>query len=118
MNNAPPSALVIIPASGADAGNDNQPILLDAVASPGVTSVSIVTNIDRGPAMITAVPTIYGWIAYTQAVNLCNAGCNTGTLPLAVYAVAAIPMGERNESDRQCDVRGDYSRRRLQLRPA
>lgn len=93
VDNAAPSALVIIPANGADAGNDNQPILFDALASPGVTSVTITTNIAHGPQTITATPTIYGWIGYSQAVNLCSTGCVTGSLPLSVYATASYANG-------------------------
>jgi len=86
VNNQPPNSVVVIPASGADAGNDNQPILLDAVASPGVTSVSIWTNLGRGWESNSATPTIYGWIAYTPTVNLCSANCVTGTEPMSIYA--------------------------------
>lgn len=98
VNNPPPSTVVLIPASGADAGNDNQPILLDAVASPAVTSVSIWTNVGRGWETNTAIPTIYGWIAYTTPVNLCSAGCVTGTEPMSIYAVASYPNGSSGTS--------------------
>ncbi|HVA06753.1 MAG TPA: Ig-like domain-containing protein [Acidimicrobiales bacterium] len=93
VNNAPPNAVVIIPANGADAGNDDQPILLDALASPGVTSVSIWSNVGRGWESNPATPTIYGWIAYTTPVNLCSANCVTGTEPMSIYAVASYPSG-------------------------
>jgi hypothetical protein len=93
VNNPPPSTSVIIPANDADAGNDDQGLLFDAVASQGVTSVSIWTNYDRDPGLITAVPTIYGWIVQMPPVNLCSAGCVTGSLPLSVYAVASYPNG-------------------------
>ena len=93
VNNSTPNTVVIIPASGADAGNDNQGIVLDALASSGVTSVSIWWNLGRGREESAASPTIYGWIAYTTPVNLCSAGCVTGTLPMSVYAVASFPNG-------------------------
>jgi hypothetical protein len=93
VNNPPPSTEVIIPANGADAGNDDQPILLDAVASAGVTSVSIWSNVGRGWESSPAIPTLYGWIAYTTPVNLCSASCVTGTEPMSIYAVASYPSG-------------------------
>jgi Bacterial Ig domain len=93
VNNAAPNTVVIIPANGADAGNDDQPILLDAVASAGVTSVSIWSNVGRGWESSPATPTLYGWIAYSTPVNLCSANCVTGTEPMSIYAVASYPTG-------------------------
>jgi hypothetical protein len=93
VNNAAPNTVVIIPANGADVGNDDKPILLDAVASPGVTSVSIWSNVGRGWESDPATPTLYGWIAYTTPVNLCGANCVTGTVSISIYAVASYPSG-------------------------
>ena len=93
VNNGPPNSVVVIPENGADAGNDDQPILLDAVASPGVTSVSIWSNVGRGWESNPASPTLYGWIAHTTPVQLCSANCVTGTEPMSIYAVASYPSG-------------------------
>jgi hypothetical protein len=62
VNNAPPSTTVLIPSSGGILDTADQDVL-DAVASPGVTQVSFDITGDCGGLVVTATPTIYGWIA-------------------------------------------------------
>jgi len=65
VNNPSPSTTVLIPSSGATLNTANKTVF-DAVASPGVTQVSFeFTGVCRG-AVLTATPTIYGWIAVTS----------------------------------------------------
>jgi hypothetical protein len=65
VNNPSPSTTVLIPSSGATLNTANETVF-DAVASPGVTQVSFeFTGVCQG-AVLTATPTIYGWIAVTS----------------------------------------------------
>jgi hypothetical protein len=60
VNNPPPSTTVVYAESGAT----YSPLVLDAVASPGVTSVVFDMSVDGGTgSSVTATPTIHGWIA-------------------------------------------------------
>ena len=74
-------------------GTTISPFFLTLSLSPGVTSVSIWTNLGRGWESNPATPTIYGWIAYTPPVNLCSVNCVTGTEAMSIYAVASYPNG-------------------------
>ena len=62
VNNASPSTTVLIPSSGSTVDSAKQDVF-DASASPGVNQVSFYITGDCGGATLTAIPTIFGWIA-------------------------------------------------------
>ena len=67
VNNPPPSTTVLIPSSGATLTPASQTVF-DAAASPGVTKVSFqFGGVCQSSSVITATPTIYGWIAVVPA---------------------------------------------------
>jgi Bacterial Ig domain len=94
LNNSPPSTSVIIPANGATLDNAKGWIL-DALASPGVTTVSIVgtpTVTGLLPMTFTLTPTIYGWIYQDAAFPPC-AGCVPIDVPVSFQSVASYANG-------------------------
>ena len=68
----------------------------DAVASPGVTTVSFVaTPTAQGfvPETYPATPTIYGWIAIISKGVLPCSGCVPIPVPLSIQSVASYSGG-------------------------
>jgi Bacterial Ig domain len=92
VNNPPPSTTVLIPSSGGTVDTSETQVF-DAVASPGVTQVSIeVTGPATGPTTtLTATPTIYGWIA-THPAYTCP-DCVPIPVPFSIQSVAAYSGG-------------------------
>jgi hypothetical protein len=84
------STTVIVPVNGATL-DDAQGYVLDAVASPGATSV---TFLGDGNAAFTATPTIYGWI-YVSPPNPCIVPslCVPVSLPSTIQSEATYPGG-------------------------
>jgi Bacterial Ig domain len=84
VDNPPPSTTAVIPQNGATL-DSAQGYVLDAVASPGVTHVSIEAVVGGDAFPLTATPTIYGWIVVIPAPQPCNRGhlprlpCNLGS---------------------------------------
>ena len=66
VNNSAPSTTVVQPPSGATLDSANEDVF-DAVASPGVTQVSFDITGECGGIVLTATPTIVGWVAVTPA---------------------------------------------------
>jgi uncharacterized protein YjbI with pentapeptide repeats len=87
----PPSTTVIIPASGATI-DTAQGYVLDALASPGATSVSIAVTANTFTETHTATPTIYGWIAVVPA-DPCPSQCLSAALPDSIVSVATYAGG-------------------------
>ena len=89
VNNPPPSTTVLIPSGGATLNTASRTVF-DAAASPGVTQVSFeFTGVCRG-AVLTATPTIYGWIAVTPGGS--SAG-NPIPLSCSIQSVASYSGG-------------------------
>ncbi len=89
VNNPPPSTTVLIPSSGATLNPANETVF-DAVASPGVTQVRFeFTGVCQG-AVLTATPTIYGWIAVTSGGSSVG---NPIPLSCSIQSVASYPGG-------------------------
>jgi hypothetical protein len=89
-----PSVLVVLPASGADLATTQQ-IVIDALASPGVTAVTIsvyYAQIERTPILIQATPTIYGWIGIFPAAPPCGL-CIVVPLATQIQAEASYSGG-------------------------
>ena len=98
VNNPPPSTQVLIPASGATL-DSSQNMVFDAVASPGVTKVSIVVNVNGFPLTFASTPTIYGWIATVPGSQPC-ADCSAIPEPSTIESVAYL--SRRSERDEPC----------------
>ena len=93
--NAPPKTTVLIPANGATMDTTNM-VVWDAVASPGVTTVSFVaTPTAPGfvPETIPTTPTIYGWIAIISTGGPPCSGCDPVSVPLSIQSVASYLGG-------------------------
>ena len=91
VSNASPSTTVIIPASGATLDSAKGGVI-DAVASPGVAKVSIVATADGATQTLSAIPTIYGWIAVLPATQPC-AQCSPISVSGSIQSVASYPGG-------------------------
>jgi hypothetical protein len=89
VNNPPPSITVVLPANGATESGA-QIIALDAVASPGVTSVVFHVAVAGEVFNATATPTMYGWIGGIPANN---APCGPIDLSGSIQAVASYSGG-------------------------
>lgn len=98
VNNPPPSTTVLIPASGATL-DPAQGYVLDAIASPGVTQVSIEATIlgSTETFPVTATPTIYGWIVVAPATPPCGGvnspDCLRGSASISIQSVASYSGG-------------------------
>lgn len=98
--NGPPNTTVLVPANGATMDSTNI-IVWDAVASPGVTTVSFVaTPTAPGfvPETIPATPTIYGWIAIISTGGPPCSGCSPVSVPLSIQSVASYLGGVNGTS--------------------
>ena len=67
VDNPPPSTTVSVPANGATESS-NSSLVMDAVASPGVTKVVFDLTVAGDVFSASAVPTIYGWIGVIPAM--------------------------------------------------
>ena len=65
VNNPPPITTVLVPASGATWDTAGY-LVVDAGASPGVSTVSIKATTEGFVQTFSTTPTIYGWIAYLR----------------------------------------------------
>ena len=91
IDNPSPSTSVIIPAGGATL-DTAQGLLFDAVASPGVSNVSIEATANGTTETYTTTPTLYGWIAVIPGSPPC-AGCVPISLPISIESVASYSGG-------------------------
>jgi hypothetical protein len=92
VNNPPPSTSVIIPTSGATM-DTTKGVVWDAVASPGVTSVSFVSTANGVTGTNAAIPTIYGWVYIVSTPSQpCN-GCIPYRIPISIQSVASFSGG-------------------------
>jgi uncharacterized protein YjbI with pentapeptide repeats len=90
VDNPPPSTTIVLPYND-EIYSGITDTVFDAVASPGVTKVSIEVRLSGDPTVITtfaATPTIYGWIAVAAPCN-----CNGPVITLATDSVASYPNG-------------------------
>jgi hypothetical protein len=90
VDNPPPSTTMVLPASGAIETSD-QALVMDAVASPGVTQVVInLTFAGLGVvSSVTATPTLYGWIGVIPAMlphGPCDLAFNASVQSVASYS--------------------------------
>jgi hypothetical protein len=92
VNNPTPSTSVIIPASGATM-DTTKGVVWDAVASPGVTSVSYVSTANGITETNTATPTIYGWVYILSTPSQPCSGCIPYSLPISIESVASYSGG-------------------------
>jgi hypothetical protein len=100
VDNAPPSTVVLVPASGATMDTTNR-VAWDAVASSGVTAVTFVaTPTAPGfvPETISATPTIYGWVAIISTGGPPCSGCVPISVPLSIQSVASYSGGTSGTS--------------------
>jgi hypothetical protein len=91
VNNPPPQTEIIVPASGATLDSSKGGVI-DALASPGVTKVSITANVDGAMETLPTTPTIYGWIATLPATQPC-AQCRPIPVLSTLQSVASYPGG-------------------------
>ena len=91
VNNPPPPTAVVFPASGSTLDTSKGGVI-DALASPGVTKVSITANVDGVMQTISTTPTIYGWIAVLPATTPC-AECRPIPVLSTLQSVASYPGG-------------------------
>jgi Bacterial Ig domain len=100
VNNAPPSTIMLLPANGSTMDTTNS-VAWDAVASPGVTTVTFVaTPTAPGfvPETIPATPTIFGWVAIISTGGPPCSGCVPISVPLSIQSVAAYSGGTSGTS--------------------
>jgi hypothetical protein len=91
VNNPPPQTEVIIPASGATLDTSKGGVI-DALASPGVTKVSITANVDGVMETLSTTPTVYGWIAVLSPTPPCGQ-CKPIPVMSTLQSVATYPGG-------------------------
>ena len=96
VDNPPPSTTVVLPQGGATL-DSAQGYVLDAVASPGVTHVSIEAVVGAATYPVTATPTIYGWIVVMPATPPCNGDtspdCRALSASISIQSVASFSGG-------------------------
>ena len=92
VNNPPPSTSVVFPTDGAIYNSTTSTNYFDAAASPGVTKVQFTLS-GAGSVVITATPTIYGWIAVLPESAEPQGGCGPITLPVSVESEASYSGG-------------------------
>ena len=100
VNNSPPSTVILIPANGSTMDSVNS-VVWDAVASPGVTTVTFVTTPTSPgfvPESFPAIPTIYGWIATISTGGPACGTCSAVRVPLSVQTVASYSGGVSGSS--------------------
>ncbi len=92
VNNPPPSTSVVFPTDGAIYNSTTSTNYFDAAASPGVTQVKFTLS-GAGSVVLTATPTIYGWIAVLPESAQPQGGCGPITLPVSVESEASYSGG-------------------------
>jgi hypothetical protein len=94
VNNAPPSTTVVFPASGATL-DSTQNQYFDAVASPGVTQVTIDVTGEYTPSFtLTTIPTLYGWIGVLPGSPIPSGEyCGPFTFSNSIQSVASYAGG-------------------------
>jgi hypothetical protein len=95
VDNAPPTTTVVYPASGATL-NSTETDYFDAVASPGVTEVTIdLNNVSGGGAnlTLTTTPTLVGWIGVEPGTPIPPGGCGPIDLSYSIQSVASYAGG-------------------------
>ena len=96
VDNPPPSTTVVLPQAGGTLDSAETDVL-DAVASPGVTQVSIEVTAAGETIPFTATPTIYGWIVVLPANQPCNPlttpDCRTEPVSASIQSVASYSGG-------------------------
>jgi hypothetical protein len=101
VDNAPPTTSVVFPPSG-DTWDETQTEYFDAVASPGVTQVTIDldysgTTIDP----ISTTPTIVGWVGVVPGIS--NEGlCGPAPVPVNLQSVASYADTRAGSAARVC----------------
>ena len=96
VNNPPPQTEIVIPASGATLDTSTGGVI-DALASPGATKVSIMANVEGVTETLTTAPTLYGWIAVLPATTPC-AQCRPVPVLSTLQSVASYPGGASGTS--------------------
>jgi hypothetical protein len=101
VDNPPPGTAVILPGSNGIV-NSGTGLMFDAIASPGVTQVSIELVNEAGTGVYdtwTATPTIYGWIV---VVPPCSSCITDNPVPIsglfAIESVASYSGGVSGKS--------------------
>jgi hypothetical protein len=99
VSNAPPSTTVVYPSTGATL-DSTQNLYFDAVASPGVTQVTIeLTNEDGSTQLtLTTIPTIVGWIGVEPGTPIPTNGCGPIYLSFSIQSVASYAGGVKDAS--------------------
>jgi YVTN family beta-propeller protein len=93
VDNPPPSTAVVYPASGA-ALDSTQTQYFDAVASSGVTAVTIdLTAPGDVSYTLTATPTYVGWIAVKPGGPIPPGSCGPIPVPVTIQSVASYAGG-------------------------
>jgi uncharacterized protein YjbI with pentapeptide repeats len=96
VDNPPPNTTVVLPQAGGTL-DSAQGYVLDAVASPGVTHVSIEAVVGAATYPVTATPTIYGWIVTMPATPPCNGNaspdCRALSASASIQSVASYSGG-------------------------
>jgi hypothetical protein len=92
VNNPAPTTTVIRPESNVTLPSSNS-LVLDAVASPGVTRVQFDISFEGlSPTVVTATPTLFGWIAVLSAGPMGD-GDHFVPIPVSVQSVASYSGG-------------------------
>ncbi len=91
VNNPPPSTTVIIPSSGATL-DTSKGYVIDALASPGVTQVSLEETANGITETFPNTPTIYGWINVEPGGQPCS-GCIGFSFPISIQSVSSYSDG-------------------------
>jgi hypothetical protein len=91
VDNAPPTTTVVIPADGSTL-DSAKGYVIDAIASPGVTKVSIEVTIAGVVETVPTTPTIYGWIAVLSPSQPCPQ-CSPIPVLSTIQSVASYPGG-------------------------
>ena len=97
VDNPPPSTTVVLVGESGTL-DSAQTSVLDAVASPGVTQVTIVvTVLGNIVTPLTATPTIYGWIVVLPVNQPCNPqtnpDCHATSASASIQSVASYSGG-------------------------
>ena len=94
VNNPPPSTTVVFPVDGTTYNTTTSTNYFDAAASPGVTQVQFTLRPRvGGNVVITATPTIYGWIAVLPETLRTIWGLGPITLNISVESEASYSGG-------------------------
>jgi hypothetical protein len=90
VNNPTPTTTVILPANNVTLPSSNA-LVLDAIASPGVTQVHFDISAEgQPPTIVTAAPTLFGWVTVLPAGP---SGDHFVPIAVSVQSVASYPGG-------------------------